>query len=64
MMTRIERLLEQIEHVETMLNARLCAVRYAHINALLYQIEMLHQRVSLAEKKQRVKNERSPDTSV
>lgn len=64
MMTRIERLLEQIEHVETMLNARLSAVRYAHISALLYQIEMLHQRVSLAEKKQRVKNECSPDASV
>lgn len=63
-MTRLERLMQQIECVEDMFESRLLAMELANIHALFYRIEVVHQKVSLAEKKRQVKNECSPITSL
>lgn len=63
-MTRIKRLLQQLDTVEQMLHCRIQTIESAHMNALCYQIESVHQKVSLAEKRQQVKNGCSPITSV
>lgn len=63
-MTRIERLLQQIEMLENMLASRIQLIESANANRLCYQIEVVHQKVSLAEKSWQVKNECSLISSV
>jgi len=63
-MTRIKRLLQQIECVEDMFGSRLHAMEMINMNTLFYQIEVVHKKVSIAEKRQQIKNRRSHIASV
>lgn len=63
-MTRIERILHQLDCVEQMLRYRLQVIETANCLDLYFRIESVHQKVSLAEKRHQVKNGCSPITSV